>query len=75
MHVTAVTKLSLNLLQTNGNPAFPQSYFFHSSDIGPTHSIFLSVYVDYTPGADTAACKNAPMVHCSLPHGCACCTM
>ena len=39
------------VLQTNGNPAFPQSYFFHSSDIGPTHSIFLSVYVDYTPGA------------------------
>ena len=28
------------------------SYFYHSENFGAVHSIFLSPYVDYTPGSD-----------------------
>lgn len=27
------------------------SYFFYSADVGPSHNIFLSNYVDYTEGS------------------------
>ncbi|KAL3151843.1 hypothetical protein ABBQ38_012808 [Trebouxia sp. C0009 RCD-2024] len=33
------------------NSSNSASYFFHSAEVGPTHVINLSPYVDYTPGS------------------------
>ncbi|KAK9830772.1 hypothetical protein WJX74_006451 [Apatococcus lobatus] len=33
-------------------PAPASSFFFYSHEVGPIHNIFLSPYVDYTPGSD-----------------------
>lgn len=28
------------------------NFFYYSADVGPVHGIFISPYVDYTPGSD-----------------------
>ncbi|KAK9812080.1 hypothetical protein WJX73_004456 [Symbiochloris irregularis] len=42
------------LIGVPGNHEVPNNsgnYQFHSSDFGPVHAVFLSVYADYTPGS------------------------
>lgn len=63
---TIVAFLTLNLLsllfmQTPHAAARSPSFFFYSVEAGPTHSIFLSNYVDYMPGSAQAAWFEADL--------------
>jgi hypothetical protein len=48
-------------LQTPHVAAGSPSYFFYSVQAGPSHNIFLSNYVDYTPGSDQARWLEADL--------------
>ena len=43
--------MSLCYMQTPYQASGSPSYFFYSVDVGPSHNIFLSNYVDYTAGS------------------------
>ena len=58
MHLTgfcaspqAPLRRSVMLLQTPYRASGSPSYFFYSVDVGPSHNIFLSNYIDYTEGS------------------------
>lgn len=53
-----------------------KGYFYYSSEYGPVHSIFLSVYSDYTPGNQptlqlslvaSLICLMDYFLHCAFP--------